>query len=194
MRTKTAVGVFIIIGIAITVGIFGAWKLYFNYPPYHLGVKEQLLSDLGEYFGREPDSAVRIGEEFPNPAVYERSYRYELISTKDSKSHGNLTLSTYDDKVMDVTVWWTHGDDVDLRNSGDLIMSGIADNTIPDWQKEDGQPNRNVELFKWIDLHLSGEPESRKGYTDRDLSERRVLTIGQDPVKNEIFLNVFIQP
>lgn len=187
----TSLMILVFLGAMAVIALFSLSIWYFK-PSYQLGDKEVLLSDLREYFSREPEVGVTIGNENPYPPGGNSSSRYELIANYDFQIHGNLTTSTWNGKVMDVTLLWKHGGNKDLIRSGELMMSGIVDNTIPDWQENDGQLNRNVELFNWIDANLPMGSEERDGHIDWDFSERRVLNVGKSP--DEIFLNVFIEP
>ncbi|HEY7734243.1 MAG TPA: hypothetical protein VIB07_05565 [Nitrososphaera sp.] len=177
--------------VAVIAGVAVVGTL-FPRPVYHLGEKEQLLSDLKEYFAREQDVGVQVGNEQPFPQGGNDSSRYELTANHDSLVHGNLTISTWNGMVIDVTLRWFHGGDENLMRSGELIISGIADNTITDWQEEDGQPNRNVELFKWIDENLSSQSNEGQGHIDWDFGDRRVLNYGKGP--DYVVMNVFIEP
>ena len=108
----------------------------YDFPRYDLGDKDELVSKFSEYFAREPDNAVKIG----NGGYVGRIdhaidvHAYPLIADYDSKNHGTLRIFTYRDEVRVQAVsiqWRTHGEP-ELVNAIDLVVSGIADNTIPD--------------------------------------------------------------
>ncbi|MGI0019474.1 MAG: hypothetical protein ACREAY_03275 [Nitrososphaera sp.] len=164
-----------------------------NYPQHSLGTKDVLVSKLFEYFSREPDNAVRMKNEFYyNTSLFDGGlYGYGLIADHDSKNHGSMSISTYHDRirVRDITIRWEHDGDPALRNAGDLMASGIADLTIPDWQMDDGQPNRNVEMLNWI--HANTEC-SRHFTVKDDLSEQRKFYISA--CENHFVLLVSIEP
>lgn len=135
----------------------GTTALSHYYPRYDLGAKDELISKLSEYFGREPANAVKIGNGYYYSlfdGVHDL-YAYGLIANYDSKDHGTLRIWTYhnDMKVQAISIdWRTHGEP-NLLNAEDLMVSGIADLTIPDWQtkKDNGEHNnRNSQMLNWI--------------------------------------------
>lgn len=160
-----------------TIGT-SALSLYSHYSQYNLGTtKDELVSRLSEYFSREPDNAVRITHEYRYDAtLYDGVhdlYAYGLVADYDSKDHGTLRIFTYHNElnVQAVSIQWITREPK-LQNATDLMVSGIADNTIPDWQADDGQPNRNVQMLNWI--HANTECMQRPVVKD-DLSQERKL-------------------
>jgi hypothetical protein len=147
-----------------------------NYPQYSLGMKDELVPKLFEYFGREPDNAVRMENEYYyNTAVFDGGlYGYGLIAEHDSKNHGSMSVSTFHDqlRVRDITIRWEHDGDPTLQKAGDLMVSGIADLTMPDWQMDDNPPNRNMEMLNWIDANSEC---SQTFVIKDDLSQQRTL-------------------
>ena len=87
----------------------------YDFPRYDLGDKDELVSKFSEYFAREPDNAVKIG----NGGYVGRIdhaidvHAYPLIADYDSKNHGTLRIFTYRDEVRVQAVsiqWRTHGE------------------------------------------------------------------------------------
>jgi hypothetical protein len=162
----------LIIGLTV-LGFFivlflGGWLYLTTQPPSNLGTKQELVSQLTEYFGRESEIGVKI----VNETTYDDAgpvYRYDLIASSDSQRHGFMEIRTFDrdiwkDKVWMVFLAWTHNGDEKLVESGYLMLSGLADITIQDWRKDDGQPNRNVEMLSLV--------TNNPNYENWDLTER----------------------
>ena len=176
----TIVVVLIVLAAVVTVVVSQRWGV----PRYHLGIKEELVSSLSEYFNREPEIGVRI----TNETTFEdlgTVYRYDLISNIDSQPHGRMELLQYTGKVMSINLLWMQNGDERLRESGYLLLSGVADNTLTDWQDDDGAPNRNFEMLRLI--------EDNGGlYENWDLADRRVLNARIDEEISGVL--VFIEP
>ncbi len=165
-------------GIIIAASV-ATWQFFFNYPRYDLGAKDELISKLSEYLSREPDNAVRLVNETHSVLQGDQEiYSYDLVAAHDSKAHGKLIIGTYyqENKVWKINVKWEHRGDPNLLNASELIVSAITDNAIPEWQTDDGRPNRNVQMLNWIHANATQYPVVKHFSQDRTLS----LTAGQD--------------
>lgn len=165
---------FIVLFSTMSTSAFVYYPRY-HFPRYDLGDKDELVSKLSEYFAREPNNAVRVEKGgFVGRVDYIDIYAYQLIADYDSKNHGALQIFTYRDEVRVQAVgikWRTHGEP-ELVNAKNLMVSGIADNTIPDWQIDDGEPNRNVQMLNWIDANTECE---KRAIEKDDLGQQRKL-------------------
>jgi hypothetical protein len=167
-----------------------------HYSRYDLGTKDELVSRLSEYLSREPENATKIGKLHYNDAsIYDGVhdvYGTSLISEYDNRDHGTLRIFTYhnDTRVQSISIEWRTNDQPYLVNARDLIVSAIADNTIPDWQAADSQPNRNMQMLNWI--HANSNCSSHATVKD-DLSQQRKLHL--TACENNIgFLRVSVEP
>ena len=111
-----------------------------HYPRYNLGEKDELVSRLSEYFGRESDNAAAVVR-ITNGTYYDASlaggqdiYAYGLAAEHDDKAHGVMRIVTYPNemRVHMISIEWRHNGDPNLRDAADLMASGIADYAIPD--------------------------------------------------------------
>lgn len=188
VRRRTVVVLVVIAGVVAALAALG-WQ-NMTLPRYHLGTKEELVSKLSEYFDREPNIGVKIMNETIRVDVGQ-VYRYDLVANSDKQSHGWMELRPNQGRVQDIVLVWIHNSDQKLLDSGYLMLSGVADITIPDWQNDDGDPNRNLEMLRLIKTNSDPDP-SEDTYENWDLKERRVWVSTTDPQKTVV--TVFIEP
>jgi hypothetical protein len=173
-----------VMGVVIFTSPYGIW----NFRPSHdLGHKDVLISDLRQYLGREDETAVLLANEQQRGNGTLQLFRYDLISVKDQKEHGNILFVVRNNSVMSVGVDWRYGNDTVLQESGDLILSAVADITIPDWQSEDRQPYRNIEILKVT----NAQPVSQY-YDNYNLEQDRYLRFVK--FEDGYKLDLFIEP
>jgi hypothetical protein len=173
-----------IMGVVIFTSPYEIW----NFRPSHdLGHKDVLISDLRQYLGREDETAVLLANEQQRGNGTLQLFRYDLISVKDQKEHGNILFVVRNNSVMSVGVDWRYGNDTVLQESGDLILSAVADITIPDWQSEDRQPYRNIEILKVT----NAQPVSQY-YDNYNLEQDRYLRFVK--FEDGYKLDLFIEP
>jgi hypothetical protein len=173
-----------IMGVVIFTSPYEIW----NFRPSHdLGHKDVLISDLRQYTGREDETAVLLANEQQRGNGTLQLFRYDLISVKDQKEHGNILFVVRNNSVMSVGVDWRYGNDTVLQESGDLILSAVADITIPDWQSEDRQPYRNIEILKVT----NAQPVSQY-YDNYNLEQDRYLRFVK--FEDGYKLDLFIEP
>lgn len=177
-------GVFV--GAVAIIGLLVPSVLWASRPSFQFEDKDVLLSNLREYLGREADIDVRIENETTvgtNPV----EYKYDLISDIDSQKHGWLKmLVDSKGRVWSVFLQWTHNGEDKLQRSGELIVSAITDNMIPDWQQDDGQPNRNLQILEWIDSNT----EYDRTY-NMDVGDHRVLQFQRE--QNQFIFGIHIE-
>jgi hypothetical protein len=169
-----------------------------HYTRYDLGTKDELISKLSEYLAREPGNAVKIPRtHYSDASIYDGVhdvYGSPLISEYDQKEHGTLRIFTYhnDTRVQSVSVTWQTRDQPYLVSARDLLISALADNTIPDWQaNDDGQPNRNMQMLEWV--HTNTDDCSGRVTVKDDLIQQRKLYVSGCH-DNISFLRVSVEP
>jgi hypothetical protein len=173
-----------VMGVVIFTSPYGIWNFR---PSQDLGHKDVLISDLRQYLGREDETAVLLANEQQRGNGTLQLFRYDLISVKDQKEHGNILFVVRNNSVMSVGVDWRYGNDTVLQDSGDLILSAVADITIPDWQSEDRQPYRNTEILKVT----NAQPVSQY-YDNYNLEQDRYLRFVK--FEDGYKLDLFIEP
>src|SRR2546428_5491175 len=187
-RNRIIIVLIIIAGVIASMAVVG-WQI--SIPRYHLGTKEGLVSNLSEFFSRNSTISVTITNETSrNDAGI--VYRYDLISNIDKQRHGWMEIRPWNGKILYLAMAWNASHNRLLLDSGYVMLSGIADNTIPDWQNVDGDPNRNLQMLAEISSRSPNTVDPKIGsYDNWDLSERRVW---RSTVNTEVvFVSVFIE-